>query len=92
VELFLQQVANGIMVGGIYGLMALGLTLIYGVLRILNIAHGSLYALGAYAGASLVIVYLGQGFWPGGSYLVLLGAALAMGLIAGPLIERGLLR
>jgi branched-chain amino acid transport system permease protein len=73
-------------------LISVGLTLIYGVLRILNIAHGSLYALGAYAGASLVIAYQKQGLWPEGSYLILLIAALAMGLIVGPLIERGLLR
>jgi branched-chain amino acid transport system permease protein len=73
-------------------LCSVGLTLIYGVLRILNIAHGSLYALGAYAGASLVIAYQKQGLWPEGSYLILLIAALAMGLIVGPLIERGLLR
>lgn len=73
-------------------LISVGLTLIYGVLRILNIAHGSLYALGAYAGASLVIAYLKQGFWPEGSYLILLIAALATGLVVGPLIERGLLR
>ncbi len=73
-------------------LCSVGLTLIYGVLRILNIAHGSLYALGAYAGASMVIAYLKLGLWPEGSYLILLGAALAVGLIIGPLIERGLLR
>lgn len=73
-------------------LISVGLTLIYGVLRILNIAHGSLYALGAYAGASLVIAYFGRGLWPLGSYLVLLAAALAVGLVTGPLIERGLLR
>ncbi|MBI3988845.1 MAG: branched-chain amino acid ABC transporter permease [candidate division NC10 bacterium] len=73
-------------------LISSGLTLIYGVMRILNIAHGSLYTLGAYAGASLVIAYFGRGFWPQGSYLVLLGAALVVGLISGPLIERGLLR
>jgi len=73
-------------------LISAGLTLIYGVMRILNIAHGSLYALGAYAGASLVIAYFGRDLWPPGSYLVLLGSALAVGLIVGPLIERGLLR
>lgn len=73
-------------------LISVGLTLIYGVLRILNIAHGSLYALGAYAGASLVIAYFQQDLWPQGSYFILLGAALLVGLIVGPLIERGVLR
>jgi len=73
-------------------LISAGLTLIYGVLRILNLAHGSLYALGAYAAASVVLVYFDRGLWPLGSYLALLGAALVVGAVAGPLIERGLLR
>jgi len=73
-------------------LIAVGLTLIYGVLRILNLAHGSLYALGAYAAASLVIRYFDRGLWPPGSYFLMLGAAVAVGLLAGPFIERGLLR
>lgn len=73
-------------------LISVGLTLIYGVLRILNIAHGSLYALGAYVGASLVIAYFRGGLPPFGSYLVLAGAAVLVGLAAGPIIEGGLLR
>lgn len=73
-------------------LISVGLTLIFGVLRILNMAHGSLYAIGAYAGASLVIAYLNQDLWPYGSYLVLLLAAVIVGLLVGPVIERGLLR
>lgn len=73
-------------------LISVGLSLIYGVMRILNVAHGSLYALGAYAGASLVIAYFNAGYPPYLSYLVLLGAALAVGLVAGPVIERGVLR
>lgn len=47
-ELFLQQLANGVMLGGIYGLMALGLTLIYGVLYIPNFALGHQAMIGAY--------------------------------------------
>jgi branched-chain amino acid transport system permease protein len=57
VELFLQQVANGIMVGGIYGLMALGLTLIYGVLYIPNFALGHQAMIGAYITFFLVSLY-----------------------------------
>jgi branched-chain amino acid transport system permease protein len=73
-------------------LISVGLTLVYGVLRILNIAHGSLYALGAYAGASLVIGYFQRGLPPVGSYGVLLAAAVLVGAIVGPLVEGGLLR
>ncbi len=73
-------------------LVAAGLSLIYGVLRILNIAHGSLFAIGAYAGASLVAAYAGAELWAPGMLGVLLVAALAAGLAMGPLVERGVLR
>jgi branched-chain amino acid transport system permease protein len=73
-------------------IIAVGLTLIYGVMKILNIAHGSLYALGAYSAASLAGYWLNHGYPPMGSYAVMLVAAILVGLIAGPVIERGLLR
>lgn len=73
-------------------IVAVGLTLIYGVMRILNIAHGSLYALGAYAAASLVGAYFAQGYPPLASYLLLPAAALVVGVVAGLAIERGVLR
>jgi branched-chain amino acid transport system permease protein len=73
-------------------IIAVGLTLIYGVMKILNIAHGSLYALGAYSAASLTGYWLNHGYPPMGSYAVMLVAAILVGLIAGPVIERGLLR
>jgi branched-chain amino acid transport system permease protein len=73
-------------------LMASGLTLIYGVMRILNIAHGSLYALGAYTAATLAGAWLAAGHPPAGSYAMLALAALLVGAVMGPLLERGLLR
>lgn len=73
-------------------LIAVGLTLIYGVMKILNMAHGSLYTLGAYLAASLVGAWFAHGWAPLASYLALLVAAIVAGMVAGPLIERGLLR
>ncbi|HEV8094811.1 MAG TPA: branched-chain amino acid ABC transporter permease [Burkholderiales bacterium] len=73
-------------------LMAAGLTLIYGVMRILNIAHGSLYALGAYTAATLAGAWLAAGYAAVGSYAMLGLAALLVGIVMGPLLERGLLR
>ncbi len=73
-------------------LVSVGLSLIYGVLRILNIAHGSLFAVGAYTGASLVMAYSQGGAWPPGTLGVLLVGALVAGLVVGPVVERGLLR
>jgi branched-chain amino acid transport system permease protein len=48
--LFVQHLANGLITGGLYALVAIGLSLIYGVLRIINFAHGEIFAVGAYVG------------------------------------------
>jgi branched-chain amino acid transport system permease protein len=71
---------------------ALGLTLIYGVMKIVNVTHGSFYALGAYAAASLTGAWFARGYPPMLSYLVLFVAALLVTLVVAPLIERGILR
>ncbi|WP_020678125.1 branched-chain amino acid ABC transporter permease [Geopsychrobacter electrodiphilus] len=73
-------------------IVAAGLTLVYGVMKILNMAHGSLYAIGAYSAASMVGWYFTAGYVPWASYLVFIGAAIVAGAFAGLLIERGLLR
>lgn len=83
---------DGIVYASWLFLMSAGLTLIYGVMRILNVAHGSLYALGAYAACSLVGAWLGGGLPTAGSFAMLLLAALLVGCIVGPLLERGLLQ
>ena len=73
-------------------IISVGLTLIYGVMKILNMAHGSLYALGAYVTATFVGFWFGHNLNPYVSFLLLPLAAVVVGLVAGPLIERGLLR
>lgn len=82
--------------GAIYAswlfIVALGLTLIFGVLKILNIAHGSFYAIGAYAAASIVGLFSAQQYAPAFSLIALLLAAVAVAVIVGPLLERLLLR
>lgn len=52
VTLFLQQLLNGLSLGSIYALIALGYTMVYGVLRFINFAHGDVYMLGAFPGSS----------------------------------------
>jgi branched-chain amino acid transport system permease protein len=88
----LAIVIDGLLYASWLFMIAAGLTIVYGVMRILNMAHGSLYALGAYAAASLVGAWLRAGHAPLGSYAMLGVAAVAVGLVAGPVIERGLLR
>ncbi|MEY3264790.1 MAG: hypothetical protein RL717_2267 [Pseudomonadota bacterium] len=73
-------------------IVALGLTLVFGVLKILNVAHGSFYALGAYAAASLVGWFASMQFAPELSLVAMLLAAVVVAAVVAPLCERGLLR
>jgi branched-chain amino acid transport system permease protein len=52
--MFLQHLLNGITIGGSYALIALGYTLVYGVLKLINFAHGEIYMIGAYLGFILI--------------------------------------
>jgi branched-chain amino acid transport system permease protein len=88
----LPVVLDGVIYASWLFMIAAGLTIIYGVMRILNMAHGSLYAIGAYSAASLAGAWLRGGHAPLGSYAMLVLAAVLVGLVLGPIIERGLLR
>jgi len=83
---------DGLASAGLIFLVAVGLNLVFGVLRIINIAHGSFYALGAYAAASAGLFLVGLGLPPWASVAVLLIAAVLVGVALGPLIERFILR
>ena len=93
-ELLGVILVDGLIYGAWLFIVSVGLTLVFGVLNILNMAHGSLYAMGAYATASAVGAYFAFGgtSFEFGSYLVMVLAAIAVALIIGPLLERGLLR
>ena len=73
-------------------IVALGLTLVFGVLKILNIAHGSFYALGAYVTATLVSLAASWALPPVMSLVAMLLAAVLVAVLVAPLTERGLLR
>lgn len=73
-------------------LSSVGLTLIYGVMRILNISHGAFYALGAYSAAWAVGLYTQTGNTIALTYLIIPLAAIIVGTLVGLLVERGLLR
>ncbi len=73
-------------------LSSVGLTLIYGVMRILNIAHGGFYALGAYSSAWAIGLYTATGSTVALTFLLIPLAALIAGGVAGLLVERGILR
>ncbi len=73
-------------------IVALGLTLVFGVLKILNVAHGSFYALGAYAAASFVAWGASLKLAPAFSIVAMMLAAVAVAAVVAPLTERVLLR
>ena len=86
-SLFLQQVFNGLIVGSVYCLIAIGLTMIFGVMRIANFAHGDFSMLGAYSALYFILFLTGWAGWVGS----LLVAALGVGII-GFFVERYLFR
>ncbi|MHB0774057.1 branched-chain amino acid ABC transporter permease [Halomonas sp. WWR20] len=61
-NLFFQQILNGITLGSIYGLVALGLTLVYGILHVPNFAHGAFYMVGAFA-SYFFMTEIGVHYW-----------------------------
>ncbi len=75
-DLILQQILNGLTLGGVYSLVALGLTLVYGILQVPNFAHGAFYMAGAYV-AFYLISAMGLNYW-----LAMAGAAAAVALLA----------
>ena len=91
-NLLLTILFDGITYASWLFVVALGLTLVFGVLKILNIAHGSFYAVGAYAGASLVGWAMSLQISPALGVVALLMAAVGVAALVAPLTERGLLR
>ena len=62
-EQIIQQLVNGISLGSIYALMALGYTMVYGIINLINFAHGEVYMIGAYVGFALT-TFLHLSFFP----------------------------
>jgi branched-chain amino acid transport system permease protein len=82
---FLQQLINGLSLGAVYALIALGYTMVYGVLRFINFAHSDVFMVGAFAG-----FYIGRGM-PKENFVtgfVALAAAMAVCALLGVTIER----
>ena len=84
VILIIEQVLNGLQFGVMLFLMAAGLTLIFGVMGLINLAHGSLYMVGAFAAATVAGMT--------GSFVLALAAAMMAAAIAGVLIEVAVIR
>src|SRR5258708_4269486 len=81
----LQHGLNALMLGGTYALLGIGLTLIFGIMRVVNFTHGELYAFGAYMMYMLVML-------AGADFFVALALAIALGVALGAALEFVLLR
>ena len=90
-----DEILTIVLDGAIYAswlfIVALGLTFVFGVLKILNIAHGGIYALGAYATATLVPIFYSLGMPEQLVILAMLVSALAVAIVITPIMERGIL-
>ncbi len=82
--LFIEQVLNGFQLGITLFLMSAGLTLIFGIMQVINLAHGSFYMIGAYVGATVIAA--------SGSFLLGTAAALAAAAVCGMAVEYLVLR
>jgi len=90
-SIILEQLLNGLTIGSFYALIALGYSMVYGVMKLINFAHGDLFALGSYLGYTLLVWSAGAvsqrfGLW-GGMAAALLFAFFAVGCV-GVLMER----
>jgi branched-chain amino acid transport system permease protein len=83
-DAFLQHLVNGLVLGGTYALLGIGLTLIFGLMNLVNFAHGEFYTLGAYLTFAALAL-------SGLNFFVALALAIALGAVAGAVCERLLL-
>ena len=87
-ELFLQQILNGLTIGAVYALIALGYTMVYGIIQLINFAHGEVFMVGSYMGLTVFLLAgtIGSG-GVGGLLLALCTAAVGCSLL-GLAVER----
>ena len=90
-QLLLEQLINGLTIGSFYALIALGYSMVYGVLKLINFAHGDFFTLGSYLGYTLLVFVVGAvttyfGPWAG-MMAALAVAAISLGIV-GIIVER----
>ncbi|HTL70407.1 MAG TPA: branched-chain amino acid ABC transporter permease [Candidatus Eisenbacteria bacterium] len=89
-ELFLQQLFNGLTIGMVYALIALGYTMVYGVIQLINFAHGEVFMVGAFLGLSVLLAF--GSLWAAAPLVVVLAAVFVVSVAGsaalGAAIER----
>jgi branched-chain amino acid transport system permease protein len=77
-DIFLQQLINGLTLGSVYAIVALGYTMVYGIIQLINFAHGEVVMIGAMVAYSVIVVIAGSGFALPPLLVVLIGALVAI--------------
>lgn len=89
-DIFLQQILNGLVLGSIYALIALGYTMVYGIMGLINFAHGEVVMVGAMVAITVITSLTGAGVALPGAALVMIGLMVAIPacMLLGFTIER----
>ncbi len=87
-EILLQQILNGLVLGSVYALVALGYTMVYGILQLINFAHGDVLMVGAMVGLTVVSLLAGSGLPGPVLLLAALAAAIPVCVLLSLFIER----
>jgi branched-chain amino acid transport system permease protein len=87
-DTFFQQIINGLVLGSIYALVALGYTMVYGILGLINFAHGDIVMIGALVALSVFKALAGSGMPVALVLLIAVGSAMAACMLLGVGIER----
>jgi len=80
-DILLQQILNGLVLGSVYALIALGYTMVYGILQLINFAHGDVLMASSFVGWGLMDG-LGWSFWPAAAATIVLALCLVLSWIA----------
>ena len=87
-DIFLQQILNGLVLGSIYALVALGYTMVYGILGLINFAHGDIVMVGALVALTVAHMLSGSGLPPAAVLAIAIGAASIVCIAIGVTVER----
>ena len=91
-ETFLTILLDGLQFSSYLFIVSAGLTIIFGVMKILNVCHGSFYAWGAYTAAFFIGKFSDMGMPDALGFLIIIAAAIVVGLVLGFIIEQGILK
>src|SRR5918992_841317 len=88
VDIFLQQIVNGLVLGSLYALVALGYTMVYGILGLINFAHGDIVMVGALVALTVASMLAGSGLPPLAIVFIAMAAAIVVCVSIGVTVER----